>query len=87
MGAALQVTAGSEATHGWRLLDLSADSIRRVPLRESTVDVTLTLTGGMTRALTGQRTDAMGALTIPDAAGVTSVRVVDRHGNAGTATP
>ena len=87
MGAALQVSVGYEATHGWRLLDLTAESNRRVPLREATVDVTLTLAGGMTRALTGQRTDAMGALTIPDAAGATSVRVVDRHGNAGTATP
>lgn len=87
MGTSLTLTVGYEARDGWRLLDLTADSNRAVPLRESTVDVTLTLAGGMTRALMGQRTDAMGRVTIPDAAMVQSVRVTDRHGNVGTATP
>ncbi len=84
-GTSLTVTAGYESRTGWRLLDLTATSNRLVPLRASTVDVTLTLAGGTTRALTAQRTDAMGQLTVTDAAGVQSVRVVDRHGNAGTA--
>ncbi|MFO0645212.1 MAG: neutral/alkaline non-lysosomal ceramidase N-terminal domain-containing protein [Polyangiales bacterium] len=86
MGANVVLTVNYEARDGWRLLDMTANSNRPVPLRESTVDLTLDLMGGGTRALMGQRTDAMGRVTIPDAAMVTRVRVVDRHGNSGAAS-
>ena len=86
-GSSVNVTVGYEARDGWRLLDMNANSNRLVPLRESTVDLTLMLTGGMTRTLVAQRTDAMGRVTVSDAAMVSSIRVTDRHGNSGAVTP
>jgi neutral ceramidase len=85
--ATLRVSVGYNAPTGWRLLDLETDSNTLVPLRAGEVTVALTLADGTTRTLTAQRTDAMGQLTIADAASVRTVRVTDRHGNAGTATP
>jgi neutral ceramidase len=84
MGTSLRVSAGYEARDGWRLLDLQAQSNRRVPLRASPVDLALTTMAGATRTLRAQMTDADGLVTVPDAADVRSVAVTDRHGNRGT---
>ena len=84
MGTSLRVSAGYEARDGWRLLDLQAQSNRRVPLRTSPVDLALTTAAGAMRTLRAQMTDADGVVTVPDAADVRSVAVTDRHGNRGT---
>jgi neutral ceramidase len=87
MGTSLQVNVGYEARTGWRLLDFQTDSNRRVPVRSSPVDLTLTTMAGATRTLRAQMTDASGVVTVPMAADVRTVAVTDRHGNAGSATP
>jgi neutral ceramidase len=85
--ASVTVTVGYNAPTGWRMLDLTGNSNRLVPLRTGDVTATLTLMDGSTRMLAAQRTNAMGQLMIPDATMVRTVSITDRHGNVGTVTP
>jgi hypothetical protein len=88
-GTSIGLDVGYHAADGWRLLDLTANSNQRVPLRVGPVDVELTLTNAMTRSFTAVAISSDGHVTVDagaDAAMVASARVTDRFGNVGTAT-
>ena len=88
-GTTITATATYHAPDGFRLLTLDGDSNAPVPVSSGTVTVELDLSTGGTRTFTDVAPAADGTVTVDagtDAALTTTVRIVDRFGNVGSAT-
>jgi hypothetical protein len=85
-GMLLTATVTLSAPRGFRLLDLTADSNRGVPLRSQSVTVELLDGGGGTLHSGPATTNDGGTLTLDDAdvATATTVRITDVFGNSAT---
>lgn len=86
-GTSITVTAGYEATRGWRLIDPRGPQNRRVPLRRGPLRVTVQFDSGPAREETVMTVSPTGGATLElgaDAARARSVVVRDRFDNTGT---
>jgi len=89
-GTTISAQASYSAPTGFRLLHMTQSSNDPVALSRGPVTVELDLGGSSTRTFPDLTPDAGGNVSVnagADAAATTSVRVIDRFGNAGSATP
>jgi hypothetical protein len=88
-GTTITATASYHAPDGFRLLTLDGASNEPVPASSGTMTVELDLSSGGTRTFTDVTPAADGTVNVDagaDAALTTTVRIVDRFANVGSAT-
>ena len=85
-GGTIEATVRLSAPKGWRLLDMALMSNQPIPVRSQPVTIELRSAANTVLSASTISTDASGVVSVPDDAAATSVRVVDRFGNAATAT-
>jgi len=83
-GGSIKTVVSWSAPQGWRLMDMNLMSNRPVPVRSQQVTVDLLGTTGNTLSTASVNTDSTGAVTMPDNAAATMVKVTDRFGNSAT---
>lgn len=81
-GSNISVTVRWHAPKGFRLLDMSLMSNQPIPVKNQQVTIELLDASNTVLSTATPTTNGSGVVTLPDQAQATSVRVVDRFGNA-----